>query len=270
MEKFIMAHDTALRISDTEKGSPVLVLLHGYLESLEIWEEFARCFTPRCRVLAIDLPGHGISETKGDTHTMEYLADVLKGVLDKQGIARCFVAGHSMGGYVAEAFAARYPGMLQGLILLHSTPNADTDEKKENRRREIGLIREDKKELIAALFAPKGFAEENRRRLRDRIEQVEELISATDDDGIVAILNGLIARNDQNDMMRALKVPQLFVFGRHDEFIPAETAARIAAAHPQAEVAWLDRSGHMGFIEEPEATAEAIRSFIGRHDETGA
>ena len=71
-------------------------------------------------------------------------------------------------------------------------------------------------------------------------------------------------------MMRALKVPQLFVFGRHDEFIPAETAARIAAAHPQAEVAWLDRSGHMGFIEEPEATAEAIRSFIGRHDETGA
>ena len=54
---------------------------------------------------------------------------------------------------------------------------ADTDAKKEDRRREIELIRSDKKELIASLFAPKGFAEANRKRLRGRIEQLQELIS---------------------------------------------------------------------------------------------
>lgn len=170
-----------------------------------------------------------------------------------------------MGGYAAEAFAERHSDMLQGLILFHSTPNADTEQKKADRLREIELIRADKKELLASQFAPKGFAEENRRRLRDRIGQLEELTAATDDDGIVALLRGMIERRDMNDMLHALQVPQLFIFGRMDGFISVETAERLAAAHPQAEVAWLEHSGHMGFWEEPEASERIIRSFIGRH-----
>lgn len=270
MEKFIIANSTALRVSDSGKGAVTLVLLHGYLESLEIWEDFAKRLAPHYRIVAIDIPGHGISEVRGEIHTMDFLADVLKAVLDKLGVARCFVAGHSMGGYVAEAFAGRYPQMLEGLILFHSTPNADSEEKKENRRREIELIRTDRKELLASLFAPKGFAEENRRRLRDRIQQLEELTAATDDDGIVALLRGMIERRDMNDMLRALHVPQLFIFGRLDGFIPVDAAESLAAAHPQAEVAWLEHSGHMGFLEEPEAAERIVRSFVDRHSAPSA
>lgn len=262
MEKFIMAHETALRISDSQKGEITLVLLHGYLESLEIWEDFAKLLTPYYRIIAIDLPGHGISQVKGEIHTMAFLADVLKGVLDKQGVSRCFVAGHSMGGYVAEAFAARYPEMLQGFILFHSTPNADTEEKKEDRRREIELIRADKKELIASLFAPKGFAEVNRKRLISRIEQFQELITENDNEGIIALLRGMIERDDMNEMLHQLNVPQLFIFGKLDEFIPADRAEALASAHPQANVAWLEHSGHMGFLEEPEESARIIRAFM--------
>ena len=178
-----MAAGTALRISDTLKGGTTVVLLHGYLESLEIWGDFMKELAMHYRVLAIDIPGMGISQVRGEVHTMEFLADVLKGVLDKQGVERCFVVGHSMGGYVAEAFAAKYASMLQGLVLFHSTPNPDTEEKRENRRREIELVRADKKELIAELFAPKGFAPENRKRLRAVIEQLSELISMSDSDG---------------------------------------------------------------------------------------
>ena len=141
MEKIIMAAGTALRISDTLKGGTTVVLLHGYLESLEIWGDFMKELAMHYRVLAIDIPGMGISQVRGEVHTMEFLADVLKGVLDKQGVERCFVVGHSMGGYVAEAFAAKYASMLQGLVLFHSTPNPDTEEKRENRRREIELVR---------------------------------------------------------------------------------------------------------------------------------
>ena len=75
----------------------------------------------------------------------------------------------------------------------------------------------------------------------------------------------MIERRDMNDMLHALQVPQLFIFGRMDGFISVETAERLAAAHPQAEVAWLEHSGHMGFWEEPEASERIIRSFIGRH-----
>ena len=102
-----MSEHTALRISDSQQGQTVLVLLHGYLESLEIWEDFAKLLSPHYRIVTIDIPGHGISEVKSEIHTMEFIADVLRGVLDQKQITHCFVAGHSMGGYAAEAFAAK-------------------------------------------------------------------------------------------------------------------------------------------------------------------
>ena len=107
MEQFVMSEHTALRISDSQQGQTVLVLLHGYLESLEIWEDFAKLLSPHYRIVTIDIPGHGISEVKSEIHTMEFIADVLRGVLDQKQITHCFVAGHSMGGYAAEAFAAK-------------------------------------------------------------------------------------------------------------------------------------------------------------------
>lgn len=262
MEQFVRAAGTALRINDTRKGETAVVLIHGYLENLDVWDDLTRILSRRYRVLSLDLPGHGISEVRSGVHTMDFLAEVVKGVLDVQSVERCFMVGHSMGGYVAEAFAAKYPETLQGLVLFHSTPNADTEEKKEDRRREIELIRSNKKELLASMFAPRGFAEQNRRRLRDEIESFEELITLNDDEGIVAVLNGLIERRDQGEMMRALKVPQLFIFGRHDAYIPQEAAEKIAGGQPQARVSWLENSGHMGFIEEPEVSAVVIDSFI--------
>ena len=265
MEKFIVANNTALRISDTQKGETAIVFLHGYLESLDIWDEFTKPLDRDYRIIAIDIPGHGISEVKGEVHTMEFIADVLKGVLDGVGVKRCFVVGHSMGGYVAEAFASKDPEANEGIVLFHPTPNPDSEEKKNDRKREIELIKADKKELIAKMAAPKGFAETNRRRLRDAVEQQEEQAIMTDDDGIVAILNGLMQRPDMNDRLRELKIPQLFIFGKHDEFIPAEVAEKLALAHPQAEVAWLENSGHMGFVEEPAAAEEILRAFIKEH-----
>lgn len=261
----MVANGVALRVSDrgNRQGS-VVVLLHGYLETLDVWSDFTELLSPQHRVVALDLPGHGLSQVKGEVHTMEFLADVVAGVLDKLGIDRCFVVGHSMGGYVAEAFAAAYPERLWGLVLFHSTPNPDTEEKKENRRREIDLIRAGKKETLATLFAPKGFAEVNRTRLWDQIATQEEMACMSEDEGIVALLGGLMQRRDQNDMLRKLNVPQLFIFGRMDGFIPVETAEMLQKAHPQAEVAWLDHSGHMGFLEEPERSAEILNDFFAR------
>ncbi|MDD3108853.1 MAG: alpha/beta fold hydrolase [Alistipes sp.] len=270
MEKFLLAHHTALRISDSQKGAPTLVLLHGYMESIEIWDEFMPLLTPQFRIVAIDIPGHGISQVQGEIHTMEFVADVLHEVLHKEQIDRCFVAGHSMGGYIAEAFAVKYPECVEGLILLHSTPNADTPEKQHDRMREIEMVQCQKKDLIAKLFAARSFAAANRKPLADRIEQLQELMMLTEDEGVIALLRGMAARPDQNAALRALSIPQLFLFGREDELIPMETAQALAAAHPQAEVVYLEHSGHMGFIEEPEATAEILRAFMLRHTDSRA
>lgn len=257
-----MAGSTALHIADSGVGEKCVVLLHGYLESMYVWDDFAPLLTPSVRVITVDIPGHGISEVKGEVHTMEMVADVLHEMLKSLEIERVTMVGHSMGGYVALAFCARYPEQLDGLVLLSSTPNPDTEAKRENRRREIALVRAGKKDALARVAPEAGFAEQNRRRLRSYIDDLTECVHITEDDGIVALLGGMMERADQNEMLRKSTVPQLFILGKKDGYIPVEVAEEIVANHPQAQVAWLEESGHMGFIEEPEACAEALLKFV--------
>lgn len=257
-----MAGSTALHIADSGVGEKCVVLLHGYLESMYVWDDFAPLLTPSVRVITVDIPGHGISEVKGEVHTMEMVADVLHQMLKSLEIERVTMVGHSMGGYVALAFCARYPEQLDGLVLLSSTPNPDTETKRENRRREIALVRAGKKDALARVAPEAGFAEQNRRRLRSYIDDLTECVHITEDDGIVALLGGMMERADQNGMLRKSAVPQLFILGKKDGYIPVEVAEEIVANHPQAQVAWLEESGHMGFIEEPEACAEALLKFV--------
>jgi pimeloyl-ACP methyl ester carboxylesterase len=261
-EKFIMAGPTALHVCDSEQGDRCVVLLHGYLESLLVWDDFVPFLYKKLRVVTLDLPGHGISVVTGDTHTMEFLADTVADALRALGISRCTLVGHSMGGYVALAFCERHPEMLDGLVLLSSTPNPDTPEKAENRRREIALVKAGKKDALARVAPAAGFAEENRARMKDAIEDLTEQVFVTEDEGIVALLNGMIARKDQNGMLRQTKVPVLFILGRKDNYIPAEVAEKMVAEHPEARVVRLEHSGHMGFLEEPEATAKALLDFV--------
>jgi pimeloyl-ACP methyl ester carboxylesterase len=262
MEKFIIADGVATRIADTLDGEQVVVLLHGYLENLNVWDELTGLIQPHLRVVALDLPGHGISQVRGPVHTMDFLADVVYDVMRGLGIAKYTVVGHSMGGYVALALAAKHPEKLSGLVLFSSTPNADSPAKREDRAREIAIVEGGKKELLARTLPAKGFAPQNRTRMADEIEDFAELITLTEDEGITALLRGMAERPDRGDMLRSLTVPQLFILGRHDEYISADVAAEMIARQPQAEVVWLEDSGHNGYIEQPRQAAEAILEFI--------
>lgn len=261
VEKFIMAGDTALHICDSEKGEKCVVLLHGYLESMLVWEEFIPLIYKSVRVITIDIPGHGVSEVKGPIHTMDYLSDVVADALKVLAIDKAYLVGHSMGGYVALAVCERHPEVVEGVVLLHSTPNADSEEKRKNREREITLIKSGKKELIARTAPQVGFAADNRTRFKDWIEDLSEIAFIAEDEGVIALLAGMMERKDQNEMLRKLSVPQLFILGRKDEYITAPVAEAMVAAHPQAKVAWMENSGHMSFIEEPATCAAALLGF---------
>ncbi|MFI3281577.1 MAG: alpha/beta hydrolase [Rikenellaceae bacterium] len=257
-EKFIMAGSTPLHLCDSENGDRCIVLLHGYLESMLVWDDFVPLLYKKVRVVTIDLPGHGISVVNGECHTMEFLADTIHYALKELGIERFTLVGHSMGGYAALAFCKKYPQELDALVLLSSTPNGDTEEKRVNREREIKLIEAGKKEALSAVAPAAGFAEQNRHRLAPYIDDLRDQVMITEDEGILALLRGMMEREDQNEMLRSSKVKQLFIFGEKDGYIPKEAAEAMAAAHPQARVVWLENSGHMGFIEEPTACANAL------------
>ncbi|MFI3327655.1 MAG: alpha/beta hydrolase [Rikenellaceae bacterium] len=269
VEKFIMAGESALHICDSEsnkqENEKTIVLLHGYLESMLIWDDFIPSIYKSARIITLDIPGHGISVVNGEIHTMDFLADTIAAGLASLEVKSCTVVGHSMGGYVALAIAERHPELVDSLVLLSSTPNSDSEEKIEKRKREIELVKAGKKEMIAKVAPAAGFAPQNRTKtaIKEYIEDLKELVYITEEEGIIALLNGMIARKDQNEMLRNFKGKQTFIFGRNDEYIPVELAENIANNHPQAEVVWLENSGHMGFLEDIDACAAAILSAAG-------
>lgn len=251
-----------MHVADTERGEKCVVLLHGYLESMVVWDEFVPLLSKSMRVVTLDLPGHGISTITGEVHTMEFLAECVANSMEHLGIKEYSVVGHSMGGYVALAMCEMFPERLRSVILLSSTPNADSEEKCDRRRREIELVKAGKKSTMARLVPHAGFAPDNVKRLKDYVDDLEELIMLTEDEGVIAILGGMIERKDRNEVLLTTKVPHMFIFGRHDFYIPNEVAEELAARHPQAKVTWLDHSGHMGFIEEPQLCAQAIIDMV--------
>ncbi|MFI3319758.1 MAG: alpha/beta hydrolase [Rikenellaceae bacterium] len=262
VDKFLMAGAQPLHICDSEQGEKVVVLLHGYLESMLVWDSFVPHLYKDMRVVTVDIPGHGISMVEGECHSMEFLAQTICDGVKALGVEKFTVVGHSMGGYVALAICELFPEMLEGVVLLSSTPNPDSEEKRENRLREIQLVKQGKKELLAKVAPAAGFAVVNRGRMKDHIADLAEQVYITEDEGVIALLNGMMGRKDQNEMLRKSSVPQMFIFGEQDEYIPKEYAEEIAKNHPQARVVWLPKSGHMGFLEEPDATAQAIKSMV--------
>lgn len=261
-EKFIMAGETPMHVADTERGEQCVVLLHGYLESMLVWDEFVDLLKRDLRVVTLDLPGHGVSMINGEVHTMEYLADCVALTMDALGIDKYSVVGHSMGGYVALAMLDKYAKHLENITLLSSTTSADSQEKCDRRRREIELIKAGKKNTLARLVPHVGFAAQNVNRLKDYIEDIRELILISEDEGVIAILGGMIERKSRGEQLRDSGIPHLFIFGRHDYYIPQEVADEMIEQNPNAKVVWLEESGHMGFYEEPEKCAEAILNMI--------
>lgn len=262
MEKFALFGNTPIFYIDEGKGSPV-VLLHGYLESSLIWDDFASSLKKTNRVIRLDLPGHGLSGVNGESHSMEYLADAVHFVLSLVGVEKCTLVGHSMGGYVVLAFAKKYAEQVEKFVLFHSTPNPDTEAKRANRDREIELVKEDKIELIARTNAPEAFARDNRRRYANAIEECIEMYAINEKEGIIALLNGMKDREDMNEFLASTSLPFMFVFGRKDNYISNEVADSLMAKYPQANTLILENSGHMGFIEESKISLEAIQKFVG-------
>lgn len=258
-----MADGCAVRIADSGtkgcgEGAPVILLLHGYFESIEVWERLTPYLTPHYRVIAMDIPGHGVTQVMGEVHTMEFVADTAKAVLDTLEISKCTIIGHSMGGYVTLAFVKKYPQMLSAAVMLHSTPNPDSDEKKIFREREIEIVQSGKKDMLAKTTPFKGFAMANRKRCMDAIEELEDQIYLTDEDGVLALLRGMAAREDMNEMLKESTVPYVFVYGKDDEYIPVSVAEAVIERHSKAKVIWMENSGHMSLIEETELLAERL------------
>lgn len=254
MIRTVISRGAKIRVSDTGAGR-VIVLLHGFLGSLETWDYFSQQLSKRYRVICIDLPGHGRSECVGYVHRMERIADVVKEVMEELGLRRYVLVGHSMGGYAALAFAEKYPDNLRGLCLFHSTALADSPEKKLDRERAIRVVKRNPK-LYARQLVENLFARVNHKRNKKEIEETRRIASRTSRQGMVASLEGMKVRKNREAILRFAEYPVLIIAGKRDSVLPWETLKEQAAHAPLGKFKAYEGVGHMGFYE---ATAETLR-----------
>ncbi|HOF20255.1 MAG TPA: alpha/beta hydrolase [Bacteroidales bacterium] len=251
------------KISYYDEGEgDAIVLVHGYLETSEVYRSFARKLSERFRVISVDLPGHGGSDSYGDTHTMEFMAAVINDLAGNTVDGKIFLTGHSMGGYVTLAFADLFPEKLSGYCLFHSHPFPDTPEVIKKRKMEIRLINAGKWNTFFADNIKRMYAAGSLEKFSSELERSREIASTIPDKAVISVLNGMMARPSRLSVMEGGKVPLLWILGAGDNYIDYRQIQTRVKLPPNAEVFVLENSGHMGFIEEEAEALKKLSEFV--------
>ena len=225
---------------------PTLVLLHGFLLSPTIWTEIIPKLAKKNQVIIIDLPGHGKSECIAEIQTMELMAEVVNSILKENNIEKANFIGHSMGGYISLAFIEKYPSKIETLVLLNSSSEADSEERKINRNRAIEVIKTHKEAFInmgiAALFK-----EEKQEEFQHLIEKFSTEAFQFPVEGIIASIKGMRDRKDRTSVSKNFKGEKYMISGIEDPIIPISNSEKIASITNTK--LYKVQSGHMSVNE---------------------
>jgi 3-oxoadipate enol-lactonase len=227
-----------------------------------MWIEQLSALSSVRRCVAVDLRGFGYSSpATGEPLTMEQHAADLAGVLDLMSEERADIIGLSMGGYVALAFAERYPDRMRSLALLDTRASADSEESKAGRDAMAQRVIAEGRQALAAtmqdaLLAPSA-SSAARARLRTMIESCPY-------ETIIGALAGMRDRPDRTSVLGSITVPTMVIVGAEDRVTPPADAARMAEAIPGATLVTIPAAGHLTPVEQPAAVGDALAELLPR------
>lgn len=240
---------------------PAVLLIHGFSENGLIWEQQLGALRTQFHVLAPDLPGTGQTPLTASL-SIDSMAENMRELLLENGIEKTVVIGHSMGGYVALALAEKYPEMVQGLGLFHSTASPDNEEKKEARRKSISMIEKYGSYTFIKQTMPNMFSPAYRKQHPESIEAYIQLCSQCPQPSLVAYYEAMMQRPDRTTVLSSLKVPALFVIGKDDTAVPPQQVLPQVSLPPVSDIRIFENTGHMGMWEVPEASSLLLQQFI--------
>ena len=257
MSEFFTYKNIKAHYKSFGRGSTI-VLLHGFLENLNMWDFLTPSLTRNRRIITIDLLGHGETENLGYVHTMEEQAELVRELLRSLNVRKATFIGHSMGGYIALAFADLFPKNTKGICLLNSTSYADTTAKKVSRDRAIKAVKENHKTFINVSI-PMLFSEENRTLLKGKIRLVTKEALSTSKQGIIASLEGMKIRVDRTHILKNNAFKTLLILGKKDTVLDIKTHIK-QIENTETEFLEIDE-GHMSHIEMTNNVVSALIKF---------
>lgn len=213
-------------------------------------------------VIRPNLPGHGDSAFPDSIQNMDGLADWLAHFLRYLNIRKCYLAGHSLGGYIALATAEKYPELFEAICLVHSTPISDNEEKKANRERAMQFIESNGGEGFIRTLIPDLFSEDFRKQNPQVVQASLDRALRTPDSTLLRMLSIMRNRPDRLNWLESGQVPVSAILGAQDNLIPCEYTASLMYHYPDSHVEVLHHSAHMGMLEEPQQVAKSLTLFL--------
>jgi pimeloyl-ACP methyl ester carboxylesterase len=266
------AHDGFVRlddgdvhvVQDGQDGAPAVVLIHGTGASAAWWDPVVPLLTPACRVIRIDLAGHGRSASPAGGYGIPAQARRVGAVLDQLGAGRVTVIGHSTGGTVATALAEQRPGTVTALALIGIGPSLDAvaDQGVLGRL----LLAPVPGRLLWALRTEAVIRKALRTAFTRPVDVPDEIITATFGMTHRALAGTSRASDDylrQRSLpvrLAALGLPVLVIFGTDDQRWRSSSAAAYHAV-PGARVEMLPGVGHTPMMEDPQSTGKLLLDF---------
>jgi pimeloyl-ACP methyl ester carboxylesterase len=235
-----------------------LVLLHGHGVDDSIWDSVDALLNEYYTVVRPNISLFTFCKT------VEEYADELHRFLTNAVIEKCTLIGHSMGGYIALAFAEKYPEMLEGFGLFHSTAYADDESKKHQRNQTIDMLRNYGTEMFVKNTAGNlygdRFKELYPEKLKEHISRFEKIPT----EALITGINAMRDRKDRTAVLASMPFPVLFIIGMQDKLIPFESCISLSDYPKQSYPFILAEAGHMGMVERPDASSRMISWYMSK------
>jgi pimeloyl-ACP methyl ester carboxylesterase len=258
MQKSLTFKNANISFSDQGKGTAI-ILIHGFLENATMWKNVLPKLSKRNRIITIDLLGHGKTDCLGYVHSMELFAETIGAVLKELKIRKCILVGHSLGGYVALAFAAQHSQKVKGLCLMNATSNEDATARKVLRLRANKMIQDNFTNMVRMSFA-NLFGPASKTVFKEEMQLAISEALKTPMQGYIAAQEGMRIRVNRNHVLTENNFKKLLIIGEKDPVLDFKTALK-EAKKTNSEIV-IFPNGHMPHIENRLALNNALKEFI--------
>jgi 3-oxoadipate enol-lactonase len=247
-----------IRVHRTGSGPP-LVMLHCLGMTHHLWDCLSG-LADRFQLVAYDLPGHGDTALPAAPYGIAELSAQLAGVLRREGIARAHVMGISLGGLVAQHFAATDPAMVDKLVLLDTTPRY-TDEARANWAVRAAAARRDGPASLLPMILKIWFTEPFVAADPPPVRLVRETFAACSGEGYALACEAL-GEADLLALTPHIAAPTLVICGADEGQAFHDAAAWLHANIPGARLEIVASAAHASVLEQPARIETLLRGFL--------